>query len=305
MFKRYNSIENSYQGKYINRWLDKQPELKTETYVITEKIDGANIQIYFEPGKEYKVGKRSCFIERDSDFFDIKNILPQFEEEFKNVQQVVDRTNRSVRLYGELYGEGVQKRVNYSDKKSLVFFDVEEDGVLRDPNSANHFLMIFGLPMVPFITTKKGIVEALEISETFNTLLNPIEGNIAEGLVIRPYYKNYHNVDELFILKKKSAKFSEKENKDITAKTFNEGTFKYNQLFRGYITENRVLSVFSKHGPITEIKQLGNYIKLVLEDAKEDFNKDHDVSQFDPKDQKTIYNVGDSIVKLLKKQLGG
>jgi Rnl2 family RNA ligase len=305
MFKRYNSIENSYQGKYINRWLDKQPELKTETYIVTEKIDGANIQIYFEPGTEYKVGKRSSFIEKDSNFYDIGTILPEFEEQFKKIQDNVNITNRAVRIYGELYGQGVQKRVNYMDKKSLIFFDVEVHGELHAPRDAMAYLDMFNLPKVPIIAIKKGIVEALEVNETFNTLINPIEGNVSEGLVVRPFHKNFYNVDELFILKKKSEAFSEKEIKKGKVKTFDEGTFKYNQLFRDYITENRMLSVFSKHGPIKETKQLGEYIKLILEDAKEDFNKDHDVSQFDPKDQKTIYNVGDSIVKLLKKQLGG
>lgn len=304
-FKKYNSIENSYQGKYINRWLAYQPELKTETYIITEKIDGANIQIYFEPNTEYKVGKRSCFIERDSNFFDIGNVLKKYETQFKNIQDNVNITNRCVRLYGEIYGQGIQKRVNYGDEKFLIFFDVEVHGELYSPRNTMAYLDMFELPKVPIISIKKGIVEALETNETFNTLLNPIENNVSEGLVIRPFHKNYYNVDEMFILKKKSEKFAEKEITKGKVKTFDEGTFKYNQLFRDYINENRVLSIFSKHGPITEVKQLGNYIKLVLEDAKEDFNKDHDLSQFEAKDQKTIYNVGDIIVKLLKKELGG
>lgn len=303
MFKKYNSIENSYQGKYINRWLANNEGLKTETYIITEKVDGANIQIYFEPNTEYKVGKRSCFIEKDSNFFDIGTVLKDFEEQFKKVQHNVNITNRSVRLYGELYGQGVQKRVNYSDKKSLIFFDVEVNGELHCPRDTMSYLDMFDLPKVPIIAIKKGIVEALETNETFDTLLNPIEGNVSEGLVIRPFHKNYHNVDELFILKKKSEKFAEKEITKGKVKTFDEGTFKYNQLFRDYINENRVLSIFSKHGPIKEPKQLGEYIKLILEDATEDFKKDHDLSQFGTKDQKTIYNVGTLVVKLLKKHL--
>ena len=43
MFKKFPSIENHYQQKNIDYWLRLYPELKDEDYVITEKLDGANL----------------------------------------------------------------------------------------------------------------------------------------------------------------------------------------------------------------------------------------------------------------------
>ena len=73
--------------------------------------------------------------------------------------------------------------------------------------------------------------------------------------------------------------------------------------FASYLTENRVLSVFSKQGVISEPKQLGQYIKWVLEDAIIDFKKDHPDLEIDDKTAKIVFNGGHLVVMLLKKHL--
>ncbi len=73
-----------------------------------------------------------------------------------------------------------------------------------------------------------------------------------------------------------------------------------NDEFKLYITENRVISVFSKEGKMQNIKELSKYIVLVLNDAIEDFNKDHpEVKKIEKKELKRIYNVGKSLANLL------
>jgi hypothetical protein len=54
---------------------------------------------------------------------------------------------------------------------------------------------------------------------------------------------------------------------------------------------------------MTEMKQMGNYIKLVLEDAKEDFLKEHTLPDLDEKTKKVIFNVGTDIALILKSLL--
>lgn len=305
MFKKYNSLENSYQVKFISYFTDKNPELSTETYIITEKLDGANIQVYFEPNTKRRLGKRTSFIGDNDGFFNIETVIPAFEERFDQIQKYVDFTGNKFRIFGEVYGEGIQRRVNYGPK-TFSFFDVEVDDILCAPRDSLHFLETFGLPQVPIIQFAPNLSEAMSVSEDFNTHINPVPSNAAEGVVIRPFNKNYfdHN-GNIFVLKKKSAKFSEKEDKNKSVKTLDTKVFVLNQKFKEYLNENRVLSVFSKSGPMIEIKQMGEYIKLVLEDAKEDFLKENNISGLDKNQLKDVYNVGTTVVLLLKKQLGG
>jgi len=58
-FKKWPKIQNSYQQKFIDVFLAEFPKLEDETFVVTEKLHGRNVQIYFEPNKPWKVGKRS------------------------------------------------------------------------------------------------------------------------------------------------------------------------------------------------------------------------------------------------------
>mgnify|MGYP002152662571 CR=1 FL=1 len=39
----------------------------------------------------------------------------------------------TLQLYGEIHGPGIQKRVNYGDKKLIKFFDCRLDGYLMSP----------------------------------------------------------------------------------------------------------------------------------------------------------------------------
>ena len=63
-------------------------------------------------------------------------------------------------------------------------------------------------------------------------------------------------------------------------------------------------SVFSKDGPIEDRKDIGKYIKTILADAKEDFLKDYpEVATLDKAQQKTVYNVGSTIAKMLMAEM--
>jgi hypothetical protein len=75
-------------------------------------------------------------------------------------------------------------------------------------------------------------------------------------------------------------------------------------IFNEYLNENRVLSVFSKEGEIENTSDIGKYIKLVLDDAKEDFFKDgYSFKGFDQKEVKYILNGSKHIVKILQNYL--
>ena len=152
------------------------------------------------------------------------------------------------------------------------------------------------------VATVKGLDNALNYNINIPSLINPVEGNIMEGVVIKPEFKLYSNRHgKPFYIKKKSEKFKERS-ESPEPKTVDNAVVGFNHLFKMYINENRLDSVISKNGPIEEPNQIGEYIKLVLADSKEDFLKDFPMfmTMLDSGQQKKAYNVGSLIATMLK-----
>lgn len=307
-FKKYSSIENSYQQKYLFKILVQHPELQNIQYIVREKIDGSNIQLYFTPNQEMQVGKRSQFIGKDENFFDVWTVLERYRTEVQKLQEYADKHDVTIRLYGEIYGDGVQKRVHYGKVKSILFFDIEIAGNLLAQRSFENQMKLMSLDwlLAPKIGLYENLNDALAVDVNFNTKLSSEANNASEGIVIQPYNEVMYlfKSDERFILKKKNEKFLEKENKDHKAKEPVDGSLlSILTSFRGYINENRVLNVFSKHGEIKDISEMGKYIKLIMEDAKEDFLKENEIPILDDKAAKIVFNVGGEIARILRSKL--
>jgi hypothetical protein len=125
-----------------------------------------------------------------------------------------------------------------------------------------------------------------------------------EGVIIKPV-NEYFSLHDRFILKKKTEKFQErmKSKKEKIQNSFSDRVNELKQVFESYLNENRVISAYSKHGKIESDKQIGEYIKIILEDMKKDFLKENDISELDKKEEKYIFNLGQEIVKFLYKAL--
>ena len=304
MFKKYPEIENAYQQKFINRFLERYPQLKNEIYIIQNKIDGSNIQFMFYPCAEMKVASRNRIIERDENFNDVWNVIArdEYKELFDHVRFYSNTYNKAVHLFGEIYGQGIQKRINYGPDKYISIFDfgVSEGDELR--LFAPHFLYtdyILSKYTVDY-TIIKGLDEALNYK--------PENWDEIEGVVIKPYYNLYFSaVGSIFYLKNKNPSFEEKsQNKKVRKEisSFREEVENARDEFGQYLNENRVLSTFSKMGEIQDNKQIGEYIKAVLEDAKKDFfNDGNTVDDFTDKEVRHIFNKSKQIVPILQKYL--
>lgn len=304
MFKKYNSIENSYRTRTIQKFNNYHSDITNVEYVVTEKVDGANIQLYFTPNSELKVGKRTAFIGKDENFFDIWNVIEKYKTQFDKIQkEVVNKSGVAIRIYGEIYGSGIQKRIDYGPDKNLIFFDVYYSDELQAPCVAEKFFSTYDLQYVPVLGIFDSLAEALTHPNTLKTNVGTGTDETKltmEGVVIRPYLSNYYLQEELFILKNKNEEFNEKMNVKVSNKQIDSKVVALNLEFRNYINENRLQSVFSKHGVIKEPKQIGDYIRMTLEDAKEDFLKDHNIEGIEAKDLKSVYSVGNDIIKMLK-----
>jgi Rnl2 family RNA ligase len=310
MFKKYSSIENHYRQKYILNCLSQFPELQDCKYSIREKVDGANVQFLFKKGQKMRVGKRSSFLNDGDSFFNIWTAIEKNQECLNRFQEFADEGDYEIRVYGELYGPNINGRVDYGPKQDLLFFDIELDGQMVSQRKFEEILNLLGLmeKAVPLLGYANNLQDALAVPCDFDSKVLGIENNASEGIVIKPYEKEYTMGNgSRFILKKKSEKFKEKESKGKAPKVEENLPQEVVSLmlnFRGYVNKNRVLSVFSKHGEIQEPKEIGKYIQLVMDDAKEDFLKDHAIPEgLEKKVEKKIFNVGGHVVNLLKEHL--
>jgi len=307
MFKRWPSIENSYRQKHIAWFLERYPELADETFVITEKLHGSNFQWYFQPGKPVQAGSRNNFLDIAGSFqgAPIPSLMEAHASLLDMMQSWVDKANVTVRLFGELFGQGIQKGVNYGDGKHILYFGLMINDELVP--FAELEAMLAPCYLVPIVAKVKGLKAALEFDTKFDSLILGEPDNICEGVVIQPYAKVYTDTDghgSPFMLKKKNEEFKEKA-KAKAPRIVDSEVERLHAEFVSYITDNRLQSVFSKHSEIENSSQIGDYIRWVLADAKEEFLKDFgdDLSALDRKQQKSVYNVGGMIANMLKKYL--
>ena len=310
MFKKYPSLTRDDHHKSIFWWLQQYPELKTCKYYISEKIDGVNIQLYFSPNKLYQIGKRSSFISSESSFMGVNELLAtKYKTMVADIQTNVDVENITLRLYGEVFGQGIQNRCYYGDEKYLAFFDIEINGQLLAPKEFVNVAYGLKIPIAPFVAIVNTLEKALEYKHDFQSFFGPKPDgsfNITEGIVIKPYNRVYQtDQGAVFYIKRKNEKFDEKPQKSVKEPPA-ENIVKLREQFVDYVNKNRLLSVFSKEGEIEKPQQIGQYIKWVINDAIEDFVADTglNINGLEQKDYKFIFNwAGSKIVQMLKEYL--
>jgi Rnl2 family RNA ligase len=298
MFKKYTEIENSYREKYIRDFFDRHPEMAHKKYTITEKIDGSNISFIFakDPVTEdvsFAYAKRSGLILPDENFFGIQayvDSISDFVDSVRNsISTALDQPWTTFTMFGEYFGPGIQKRINYGNSKRAVFFDICIDGQYVSQERFFSLMAVLdskGEFTIPLLSTVDSFDEALQFNTHFNSVIGPacedLE-NECEGVVIKPFdaggpdnpLVDQYGHHEHFYVKMKNKKFAEKTKTKSRSKNISSSALvAVQELFAAYLNENRIQSVFSKEGPISDVKDMGKYIKLIVEDAKADFLKD-------------------------------
>lgn len=288
-FQKYKSIENHYREKFLNDTLQFHPQYHTCKYVAQEKIHGANFQVLFtdigDGAITIEFGKRSGIIAHNESFYNHHATVQRQEyvDLFENVCKFMRNLGaKQIILYGEFAGPGVQSGVDYGDKKFVKFFDIVIDGKYETPK--NFYLIMDDLDAIDLTVPSVGIFDTLKTAldlevEGVESIVFPKEGNVWEGVVIKPWdyiAENSHGEQVLFYIKKKDPKFGDKQKKSKDKRAdLPQELHDAQHAFSEYLTETRLQDVISKHGPITSDKQVGQYIKYMMEDAKTDYLKDY------------------------------
>lgn len=111
--------------------------------------------------------------------YSIENLIKNIKKKYPDWNNII--------LYGEVYGDGIQKNYSYGcikDEKKLVIFDIKVDDEYLGENDLERICKEFNLEMAPIIY--KGIYDIDKITElnTGNSVMVP-EQKIIEGVIIR------------------------------------------------------------------------------------------------------------------------
>jgi len=329
-FIRFPSLNNVEQQKSIDYFVRNKPDVLTARYLITEKIDGANFQIIItKDNVEY--ASRNEIIPDDNDFYEYKRVMEGWKEDIEKIQDFIKQSElptkdengnvvdtevvTQINLYGELYGKGIMKRINYGNDKYFRIFHMAINGEMMPQPTTIGFLWQMGINVatrfVPILGWAIGLEEALSKPHEFNSMLTPpemAEGitdgeiiNVCEGIVIIPADEVVIFDEKTFILKKKNDKFREKDKSRLKKqiKVISPELASAQNLFLQYINENRLQSVYSKLGIIADVKDIGKYIKATIEDAREDFLKDNKqvLVELEDKDKRKVFGCATKLVR--------
>jgi len=306
MFKKYPKINNTYRSKELSWWLEWSPELANKTYVSQEKLHGSNLQIAVGPDGSWVIGSRNQKLNEDANFQKIKvyNFIESEYRQLLNYLKFLAKTRDAIiRVYGELCGPHIQKGVDYGENTFFKIFDMMINDEFFSQRHLQELLNINLL--VPIISYHNNIWDAFNQDINIISMLNPTGKDIIKGIVIKPFDGVYiSSSGQPFYWKKKNESFSEKA-KASKPKITDTEIIRLNKEFKSYLTYNRLQNIFSKYGEIDSPKQLGEYIKYMMIDAKDGFNTDfsEEISGYEGKERKEIYKDHGTIAKMLKEYL--
>lgn len=271
MFEKYSSLENHYNGKFIEKIRNAGFDV-TEPWVAREKIHGTNFSIIIERDA-VTCAKRTGPILAGEDFFGYEIVLKKYNDSIKAVQHTI-KEGSSMQIFGEFAGGGIQKGVDYGEKDFYVF-----DILVKTAEGTNQFVddymmeqicNTFGFKLAPLLGRGKfdelsklpndldvvvrrynKAIEAHGLKEANSTPFQvEVENkNVAEGYVLKPCYPKFFPNGSRVAIKCKNSKFSEKSKSDkpIKPKAVLTDVDKVAlSTLAAYATLNRVNNVISK-----------------------------------------------------------
>jgi len=302
-FKKYNSIENTFDKEFIERIFIE--ECDKQEFVVQEKVHGANVCLMTD-GETVSFGKRTGFVEANEKFYDYEELLERYTLKVISLFSVVKETFADLKtliVFGEMFGGKyphhdvksnnktmvIQKGVYYCPNHEFYAFDLyvinEETGKFLTVDEANAFFEREGFFYAKTLF-RGALAECIKYPNDAPSLiaewlgLPPMEDNICEGVVIRPVTPTYLHNGSRVLLKSKNERFAEKKAvKKRAPKLFVEPSYseELNNLLlvaEEYVTENRLNNVASKIGQISVPRDTGKLIGLFSKDILDDFLKE-------------------------------
>ncbi|QPB08846.1 RnlB-like RNA ligase [Klebsiella phage Metamorpho] len=303
MFEKYSSLENHYNGKFIEKIRGAGFDMHTVEWVAREKIHGTNFSVIITP-TEIVPAKRTGPILDGESFFGHEIIMKKYKDSFVKMQNMLNTMDLvSVQIFGEFAGGGIQKGVDYGEKDFYVFDILANSGGETrywDDYVVESFATGLGLKLAPLLG-RGSFADLSQLPNMLDVVVNeynklaatnleeankkvwPVivaESNIAEGYVLKPVYPKFFNNGTRVAIKCKNSKFSEKAKSDKPIKPkveLTENDKRVLEIFSEYVTWNRVSNVLSHIGSVTA-KDFGRVMGLTMKDIiNEAAREGHDI----------------------------
>jgi Rnl2 family RNA ligase len=303
-FKKYNSIENSYQDGFLSSIIEQG--FGEQEYHVQEKVHGANLS-FITDGQQILSAKRTELILDNEDFYNSKLVLEKYKD--KILALYIDLANQFqaniVTIFGEVFGGGyphpdipkdekaqlVQRGIYYCPSNEFYAFDIMIDNdKYLNTETANS---LFDKHKFVYAKTlfKGSLSNCLAYPNTFKTTipeeynLPELNGNTCEGVVIRPTQPLFMRNGSRVIIKNKNEKWAENNNyidkailKNLLSndgeELSEEANFLCEEVFK-LITQNRLDNLISKIGEVNPKKELGKVLGLYNKDVLTDFLKNY------------------------------
>ncbi len=300
-FKKYNSIENSYQYDFISSIFEQG--FGDLDYVVQEKVHGANLS-FITDGQNILTAKRTELILDHEPFFNSKLVQEKYSNKVFNLFKEISKSfdTKTVTIFGELFGGGyphpdipkddnaklVQRGIYYCPSNDFFAFDIllNNDKFL-DVETASGLFEQLGFVYAKTLFKGK-LADCLAFPNEFKTTipneygLPQLDGNICEGVVVRPIQPLFLRTGSRVLIKNKNEKWAENNNyidKAILSKLLHEGeelseeaSFLCEEIYK-LITQNRLTNLLSKIGEVNPNKDLGKVLGLYNKDVLSDFFK--------------------------------
>ena len=282
-FKKFPSLENTYQTKPIQ--VAEELGLDKQQYIVTEKVHGANFSFHISMDSslyvEINCAKRSGWIEDGEKFFNYKSVLEKYRNRLENIFDAMSDDCEELVIFFFFFGGNIQSGMCYKEDQDFIAFDMKIDGVPVDKLAMFNDLKTYEIPCVPLLGKFDTLQEALNFTESFDSLLmregfnGEDKHKEAEGVVIEPVTPSWFPNGSRVYFKKKTERFLEKGGNKIkkAPETLPKELESILTTSFEYINESRLQSVCSKIGEVT-IKDIGKVMGLMTQDILLDMQKD-------------------------------
>ena len=337
-FTPFRPIEDSTNQEYIDHLFSFDPELATSRYVVSEKLDGANVSIMVDHDS-IRFFSRVQQFDAERPFFNAPMTLKKYLKDLKKIQSALPTLNcRTLTLRGEYFGKGILRRINYGLDRYYAPFVIEKDGATQTHRQFQAFMqqMEFSLlKPVPLLAADLSFDQAREFNpaEVATQAYTPEAAtattgrdkkaiaryDFIEGVIIQPADRLIKDSNSPFMLKKRADAYREIEYipsqrlnrqngtnaEDLAeADVIDESLIGHS--FAGltdFITLNRLINVTSHLGDPTSSGGIGVCVMAVLRDAKKDYCKHNPEADLEDRiPTSTFKPVHREIVQLLRER---
>jgi RNA ligase (TIGR02306 family) len=162
-------------------------ELAGKSYYITMKVDGSSGTYFYKDDVGFGVCSRNYQLKEDD-----KNSFWQIARKY-DLENKLKSSGRNLAIQGEVYGPGIQGNllgVKEIEFRAFNLFDIDNHKYL-DWKELQEFCFNNHIPIVDTINTGQSFNKTLSELQEFANNLKYNNGNLAEGIVIRPTEDTY------------------------------------------------------------------------------------------------------------------